>query len=230
MTVLWNISRCSLLDIDRRFRGAYCLHKQVPEMLVNIRLHGLTFQKTAIFILVAVRSWNLTWRWKNSATDTTLLSNRQPTEAWLSKSVLLKSERIEMKLNSVLLLAIIFASVLCKIQFHAVMLSCCLQFRLNGNGPREKRSNNVTLNTACFSFLFYCNGMLWREGDKSTKMIKERKKREEGWGEDGQMNRKGKDYGRRGGDTGVNGIKERKKGSEGWRHEINYFPLNFNGL
>jgi hypothetical protein len=29
------------------------------------------------------------------------------------------------------------------------------------------------------------------------------------------MNRKGKDYGRRGGDTGVNGIKERKKGSEG---------------
>jgi hypothetical protein len=28
MTVYWDVAPCSLLDIDRRFRGAYCLHQQ----------------------------------------------------------------------------------------------------------------------------------------------------------------------------------------------------------
>jgi hypothetical protein len=46
--VSWYAAPCSLVDTDRRFRGAYYLHHQ-----------GATPQKTAIFILVAVRTSNL---------------------------------------------------------------------------------------------------------------------------------------------------------------------------
>jgi hypothetical protein len=28
MTVFWDVALCSLVEIDRRFRGAYCLHHQ----------------------------------------------------------------------------------------------------------------------------------------------------------------------------------------------------------
>jgi hypothetical protein len=36
MTVFWNVAPCNLVEIDRRFRGAYCLHHQGVTM-------GLTF-------------------------------------------------------------------------------------------------------------------------------------------------------------------------------------------
>jgi hypothetical protein len=41
MAVLWDVAECSLVDIDRRFRGAYCRHHQdeavsFSEMSVNI--------------------------------------------------------------------------------------------------------------------------------------------------------------------------------------------------
>jgi hypothetical protein len=26
MTVFWDVAQCSVVEIDRRFRGAYCLH------------------------------------------------------------------------------------------------------------------------------------------------------------------------------------------------------------
>jgi hypothetical protein len=28
MTILWDVARCSLVETDRRFRGAHCLHHQ----------------------------------------------------------------------------------------------------------------------------------------------------------------------------------------------------------
>jgi hypothetical protein len=28
MTVSWDVAPCSILEVDRRFRGAYCLHHQ----------------------------------------------------------------------------------------------------------------------------------------------------------------------------------------------------------
>jgi hypothetical protein len=28
MTVFWDVAPCSLVEIDRRFSGAYCLHHQ----------------------------------------------------------------------------------------------------------------------------------------------------------------------------------------------------------
>jgi hypothetical protein len=62
---------CSLLEIDRRFRGAYCLRHQgdynnegnrhlwnVGQFLINYT--ALISQKTAIFILSALKTWNLT--------------------------------------------------------------------------------------------------------------------------------------------------------------------------
>jgi hypothetical protein len=37
MTVFWEVAPCSLIEIERRFRGAYCLHRQgdVSSQLVN---------------------------------------------------------------------------------------------------------------------------------------------------------------------------------------------------
>jgi hypothetical protein len=31
LTLPWNIAPCSLVEIDRRFRGSYCLHYQGPD-------------------------------------------------------------------------------------------------------------------------------------------------------------------------------------------------------
>jgi hypothetical protein len=49
--VFWVILPCKMI-VDRRFRGAYCLHH-----------HGSITQKTALnIILAAVRTWNLTFK------------------------------------------------------------------------------------------------------------------------------------------------------------------------
>jgi hypothetical protein len=93
MSVFWDVAPCNLIDIDRRFRGTYCLHHyhtddrggkllrnmkhqfsdvsrvefrvltnvsaniavaiikvNVKRRSVSTRLHGATYQKTAIFI------------------------------------------------------------------------------------------------------------------------------------------------------------------------------------
>jgi hypothetical protein len=58
MAVFGNVELCSLVDTDRCFRGAYCLHHQgkmmmeavnSPETSVSIyQLHGVTYQKTVL--------------------------------------------------------------------------------------------------------------------------------------------------------------------------------------
>jgi hypothetical protein len=53
MVVLWNVAPCSLVDVDRRFRGPYRFHHQGGEAhlksrSVCTRLHGATSQKTPI--------------------------------------------------------------------------------------------------------------------------------------------------------------------------------------
>jgi hypothetical protein len=45
MIISWDVAPCSRLEIDRRFRGAYCLHHQGDES-----------QKIVIFVLAAVRT------------------------------------------------------------------------------------------------------------------------------------------------------------------------------
>jgi hypothetical protein len=53
---------CSLVEVDRRFRDAYCLHHHdICETSVYFNeLYGAMSQKSVIFILAAVRTWNLT--------------------------------------------------------------------------------------------------------------------------------------------------------------------------
>jgi hypothetical protein len=55
ITVVLDVAPCSLVEIDRRFRGVYCLHHQGA---ISTRLHGATSQKTVIFIPVSVRTLN----------------------------------------------------------------------------------------------------------------------------------------------------------------------------
>jgi hypothetical protein len=59
MAVFWDVVRWGLPETDPRIWGAYCLHHQDDDRPTTTRQHGATFQKTAIFILVAVRTWNL---------------------------------------------------------------------------------------------------------------------------------------------------------------------------
>jgi hypothetical protein len=43
MTAFWNIALCSLVEVDRRFKGAYCLHHQDD--------NGAISQNAVIFII-----------------------------------------------------------------------------------------------------------------------------------------------------------------------------------
>jgi hypothetical protein len=61
MTAFWDIAPCSLVEVDRRFRGAYCLHHQDDELIalmiiaplkrrsISTTLHGAIFQKAVYF-------------------------------------------------------------------------------------------------------------------------------------------------------------------------------------
>jgi hypothetical protein len=65
MAVFWDVAPCSLVDIDRRFRDAYCLPwwwrhwAPLKCRWVSTRLHVVTSQKSAVFIRSTVRTWNL---------------------------------------------------------------------------------------------------------------------------------------------------------------------------
>jgi hypothetical protein len=53
MTIFWDIASCILVEIDRRFGDAYCLHHHgdnLKRLSVFARLHGAASQKTVIFV------------------------------------------------------------------------------------------------------------------------------------------------------------------------------------
>jgi hypothetical protein len=63
MAIFWGVAPCNLLDTDRHFRGAYCLHHQgdctltmgqvsTSELSITTTLQGTTSQKTVIFCLL----------------------------------------------------------------------------------------------------------------------------------------------------------------------------------
>jgi hypothetical protein len=69
MTVFWDVAPCSFVEIDRRFRGAYCLQHQGSKHIWNVwnvsqflRDYTAQHPRRLIFILAAVRTWNLN-RW-----------------------------------------------------------------------------------------------------------------------------------------------------------------------
>jgi hypothetical protein len=51
ITAFWDVAPCSLVWVDRRFRVAYCIIRVITSE---------ASQKAVIFILYAVRTWNLT--------------------------------------------------------------------------------------------------------------------------------------------------------------------------
>jgi hypothetical protein len=53
MAAFWDTPPCSLVEADRRFRGAYYPHHR-PDV------GGAIFQKAVIFILATVKTLNLT--------------------------------------------------------------------------------------------------------------------------------------------------------------------------
>jgi hypothetical protein len=63
--IFWDVAPCSHVEVDWRFRGAYCLHHQGSTHLWNRStstwLHGATSQKILNFIFAAVRTWTLTY-------------------------------------------------------------------------------------------------------------------------------------------------------------------------
>jgi hypothetical protein len=70
MAVFWDVTPCRLVDIDRHFRGTYCHNHQGVTLIAvkrrSSRPHGATSQKTAISIVVAVRTSNLTYLYVNN--------------------------------------------------------------------------------------------------------------------------------------------------------------------
>jgi hypothetical protein len=44
MTAFWDTAPCSLVEVDRRFRGAYCLHRITALMMVAVRI-----SKTSVY-------------------------------------------------------------------------------------------------------------------------------------------------------------------------------------
>jgi hypothetical protein len=57
MAVFWVVAPCILVEVYRRFGGACCLHYQGDDHPDDVgSRHGATTQKTAIFILAAVRT------------------------------------------------------------------------------------------------------------------------------------------------------------------------------
>jgi hypothetical protein len=61
MTAFWHTTLCSLVKVDRRFKGAYCLHQgdDYPDdgdMSATSRLQCIIPQMAAIFIIAAART------------------------------------------------------------------------------------------------------------------------------------------------------------------------------
>jgi hypothetical protein len=59
MAVFLDAATCNLADTDQHFKGTYYLNHQGDES-ISTRLQDTTSQKTATFILFAVRTWYLT--------------------------------------------------------------------------------------------------------------------------------------------------------------------------
>jgi hypothetical protein len=68
MTVFWNVARCSLVETDRRFRGAYCLHHLPDDGAVRASPRLVNFYETTPRNIPEdchlhtrrLRSWNVT--------------------------------------------------------------------------------------------------------------------------------------------------------------------------
>jgi hypothetical protein len=65
-TAFWDVAPCSLVEVDRRFRGVYCLlfHGNgliaLKRRSTSARLHGVTSQKPVFFeVLIILKRHNV---------------------------------------------------------------------------------------------------------------------------------------------------------------------------
>jgi hypothetical protein len=54
--VFWDVAPFSQVEVDGRFRGAYCLHQGNKNLSTSTLLYGVTSQKTLNVMLAAVRT------------------------------------------------------------------------------------------------------------------------------------------------------------------------------
>jgi hypothetical protein len=62
--VFWDVAPCSHIEVDRRFRGAYCLMVAVCTSETSVNINVTTWRyipQTPNVILTAMRTWNLTF-------------------------------------------------------------------------------------------------------------------------------------------------------------------------
>jgi hypothetical protein len=52
MTVFWDVAPCSLVDIDRRFRGTYCLYHQGDELETGSHVSNQFFARGLLIALM----------------------------------------------------------------------------------------------------------------------------------------------------------------------------------
>jgi hypothetical protein len=59
MTVFWDAAPCGLVEIDRRFRSAYCLHHQGEEYLIRWTPYALSSEKLTnrLHLVLSMTLW-----------------------------------------------------------------------------------------------------------------------------------------------------------------------------
>jgi hypothetical protein len=74
ITVFWDVALYSLVEVYRRFIGAYCLHQRGDCLMMeavatsdtSVNVYQTILLKTAIFVLTAVRTSNPTYTAEHS--------------------------------------------------------------------------------------------------------------------------------------------------------------------
>jgi hypothetical protein len=55
MTVCWDVAQCSVVEVYRRFRGAYCLHHQGDKWLIALMMEAVSTSETSINVYQTTR-------------------------------------------------------------------------------------------------------------------------------------------------------------------------------
>jgi hypothetical protein len=58
MTAFWDIVPCSLIEVDRRFRGSYCLHHQGDHAsIIALIMDALYASETSVYFNETIRRY-----------------------------------------------------------------------------------------------------------------------------------------------------------------------------
>jgi hypothetical protein len=57
MAVFWDIAPCSLVEVDRRFKGRYCLHQQGDESFIALMMETVRTSETSVYFNETARRY-----------------------------------------------------------------------------------------------------------------------------------------------------------------------------